>query len=197
MPLTRAGDPPEAEALCVGFWMWNSEEQPVRCCVTSEALRYAAQIIFGFTDKAANEQLFTTHRHQIEQAASLKYDQGNIDNDGVLITSNDIALISPTISPDVNTSQSDNLDPESASPHTPSPNTPEPSHDQLRSETSVLEPTANAPSPATFNPFVPTSDMFIQSLDKEPEPTSGGVAPEPKNRKASDFLARFLRLGER
>jgi hypothetical protein len=70
--------------------MWDGE-QPVRCCVTSGALRYSGQIVFGFTEET-NEQLFIKYRDQIERAASLKYDRGNTDAYGVLITSNDLAF---------------------------------------------------------------------------------------------------------
>ena len=93
MPLSQAGNPPDAETFCVYFWMWDGEK-PVRCCVTSEALRYIGQVD-GFTDKEANEQLFIICRDKIEQAASLKYDRGNIDADGALITSSDLGF-SPT-----------------------------------------------------------------------------------------------------
>ena len=93
MPLTRADNPPEAETFCVYFWMWDAEEKPVRCCVTSEALRYIGLVASGFTtDEEANEQLFMICQNQIEQAASLKYDRGNIDADGVLITSSDLGF---------------------------------------------------------------------------------------------------------
>jgi hypothetical protein len=91
MPLTEAGNAPDAETFCVYFWMWDGEK-PVRCCVTSEALRYIGKVVFGFTDKEANEQLFIIYREQIEQAASLKYDRGNIDAEGVLVTANDLGF---------------------------------------------------------------------------------------------------------
>jgi len=78
MPLTRAANPPEAETLCVYFWMWDGEDKPVRCCVTTEALRYIGQVASGSTtNEEANEQLFMIRQNQIEQAASLKYDRGN------------------------------------------------------------------------------------------------------------------------
>jgi hypothetical protein len=89
MPLTPADNQPDAEPLCVYFWMWDAEK-PVRCCVTSDALiRKFGQLVFD-TDKS-NEELFITYRAQIEQAASLKYDRGNIDAHGVLVTFNDLA----------------------------------------------------------------------------------------------------------
>ena len=89
MPLTPADNHPDAEPLCVYFWMWDAET-PVRCCVTSDALiRKFGQLVFD-TDKS-NEELFILYRAQIEQAASLKYDRGNIDEHGVLVTFNDIA----------------------------------------------------------------------------------------------------------
>ena len=91
MALTQAANPPDVETFCVYFWMWDGE-QPVRCCVTSEALRYIGQVVFGFTDKEANEQLFIIYRDQIERAASLKHDRGNTDAYGVLITSNDLGF---------------------------------------------------------------------------------------------------------
>jgi hypothetical protein len=55
--------------------MWDVEN-PVRCCVTSDALRKCGQVVF----------------EQIEQAASLKYDRGYVDEHGVLVTSNDLGL---------------------------------------------------------------------------------------------------------
>lgn len=100
MPLNQAGNPPDAETFCVYFWMWDGEK-PVRCCVTSEALRYIGQVDSGFTDKEANEQLFIICRDQIEQAASLKYDRGNIDAEGVLITSNDLGFSATAVKSDL------------------------------------------------------------------------------------------------
>ena len=87
MPLTPADSGPDAVTLCVYFWMWDAEK-PVRCCVTSDALRTIGQVVFD-ADKS-NEELFLTYREQIEQAASLKYDRGNIDAQGVLVISNDL-----------------------------------------------------------------------------------------------------------
>ena len=93
MPLTRAADPPEAETLCVYFWMWDGEEKPVRCCVTTKALRYIGQVASDFTtNEEENKQLFLVCQDQIEQAASLKYDRGNVDADGVLVTSNELGF---------------------------------------------------------------------------------------------------------
>jgi hypothetical protein len=102
MPLTRAANPPEAETLCVYFWMWDGAEKPVRCCVTTEALRYVGQVASGFTtNEEANEQLFLICQNQIEQAASLKYDRGNIDVDGVLITSSDLGFSASALKSDL------------------------------------------------------------------------------------------------
>ena len=89
MPLTPADNAPDAESLCVYFWMWD-DEKPVRCCVTSDALRKCGQVVFD-ADKSI-EKLFITYREQIEQAASLKYDRGNVDEHGVLVTSNDLGF---------------------------------------------------------------------------------------------------------
>ena len=65
-------------------------KNPVRCCVTADALTKFDQVVFG-ADKS-NEELFITYRAQIERAASLKYDRGETDAHGVLVTSNDLAL---------------------------------------------------------------------------------------------------------
>jgi hypothetical protein len=74
--------------------MWDGEEKPVRCCVTSEALRYIGQVSSGISDRESNQQLFLICQDQIEQAASLKYDRGNIDEDGVLVTASDLGFSS-------------------------------------------------------------------------------------------------------
>ena len=87
MPLTPADNEPDVESLCVYFWMWDGEK-PVRCCVTSDALKKFGHVVFD-ADKSI-EELFITYKEQIEQAASLKYDMGNVDEHGVLITSNDL-----------------------------------------------------------------------------------------------------------
>ena len=89
MPLTPADNEPDAEPLCVYFWMWDAEK-PVRCCVTVDALGKCGQAVFD-ADKSIQE-LFITYREQVEQAASLKYDRGNVDEYGVLVTSNDLVL---------------------------------------------------------------------------------------------------------
>ena len=102
MPLTRADNPPEAETLCVYFWMRDGEAKPVRCCVTSEALRYIGLVASGsITNEEANEQLFIICQNLIEQAASLKYDRGNIDADGVLITASDLGFSASAVKSDL------------------------------------------------------------------------------------------------
>ena len=75
---------------CAFTFGCGDAEKPVRCCVTSDALiRKFGQLVFD-TDKS-NEELFITYRAQIERAASLEFDQGNIDEQGVLVTFDDLA----------------------------------------------------------------------------------------------------------
>jgi hypothetical protein len=91
MPLMTGDGWFEAETFCVNFVMWK-DDQPVMCSVTAEALRYIGGILLGFTDQAANGELFKIYRTEIESAAGLKFDQGNFDANGLLITSSDLGF---------------------------------------------------------------------------------------------------------
>ena len=91
MPLTPADNGPDIETLCVYFWMWDGE-QPIRCCVTSGALRILRPDVFGAIEET-NERLFITYRDEVERAASRKYDRGFVDAFGVLVTSSDFNAV--------------------------------------------------------------------------------------------------------
>ena len=91
MPLTTGDGWFEAETFCVNFVMWD-EEQPVMCCVTAEALRFIGGRLLGFTDQTANGELFKNYRTEIESAARVKYELGNVDANGLLVTSSDLGF---------------------------------------------------------------------------------------------------------
>ncbi len=91
MPLSRAREEILTTMSGVKFLMKDKEEMEVPCRATLDLL--AERFDSGATPDR-HEQTFLLHRDAIEQAASAKFDEGNIElhvDPKVVITANDMA----------------------------------------------------------------------------------------------------------